>query len=148
MSDAIVVGIVADRFMEPDAQRGFILDGFPRTVAQAEALDMALDQKGLGLDAVLELKVDPKVLVDRIGRRAAETEAAGGTVRPDDRPDVLANRLAAYREQTEPVSRYYAPGPGASSRSTAWRRSTMCRPPSIGRLAWPTKAVRSPGLRR
>ncbi|MGI4764674.1 MAG: adenylate kinase [Janthinobacterium lividum] len=108
VSDAIVVGIVAERFMDPDAARGFILDGFPRTVAQAEALDIALEHRGLKLDAVLELVVDPAALVTRIEKRAAETEAAGGTVRPDDRPDVLARRLEAYREQTAPVSAYYA----------------------------------------
>jgi adenylate kinase len=106
--DALVVGIVAERIVEPDAAKGFILDGFPRTVAQAEALDLMLETKGMALDAVLELEVDPKVLVERIEKRAAETVASGGTVRPDDRPDVLARRLKAYREQTEPVSRYYA----------------------------------------
>lgn len=107
VSDAVVVGIVAERFMEPDAARGFILDGFPRTVAQAEALDLALAHRGLKLDAVLELAVDPAALVSRIAKRAAETVAAGGTVRPDDKPDVLAKRLDAYREQTAPVSAYY-----------------------------------------
>jgi adenylate kinase len=108
VSDAVVVGIVAERFMEPDAARGFILDGFPRTVAQAEALDLALEHRGLRLDAVLELEVDPAVLVSRIEKRAAETIAAGGTVRPDDTPEVLAKRLATYQEQTAPVSAYYA----------------------------------------
>lgn len=108
VSDAVVVGIVAERFMEPDAAKGFILDGFPRTVAQAEALDMALVHRDLKLDAVLELAVDPAVLVARIAKRAAETEASGGTVRPDDKPEVLAKRLEAYREQTAPVSAYYA----------------------------------------
>ena len=108
VSDAIVVGIVAERFMEADAAKGFILDGFPRTVAQAEALDMALDHRGLKLDAVLELEVDPKVLVERIEKRAAETVAAGGTVRVDDTPEVLSKRLATYHEQTAPVSAYYA----------------------------------------
>ncbi|RYB02847.1 adenylate kinase [Lichenibacterium ramalinae] len=108
VSDAVVVGIVAERIMEPDAARGFILDGFPRTVAQAEALDLALEHRGLRLDAVLELEVDPTALVARIEKRAAETVAAGGTVRPDDKPDVLAKRLETYREQTAPVSAYYA----------------------------------------
>ena len=107
VSDAIVVGIVADRFMEPDAQRGFILDGFPRTVAQAEALDLAMSNKGMRLDAVLELLVDQEVLLGRIAKRAAETEAQGGTVRPDDTPDVLQKRLATYHAQTAPVSAYY-----------------------------------------
>lgn len=106
--DAVVMGIVAERFMEPDAARGFILDGFPRTVAQAEALDLALEHRGLKLDAILELEVDPDVLVSRIEKRAAETLAAGGTVRPDDKPEVLAKRLDTYREQTAPVSAYYA----------------------------------------
>ena len=108
VSDAVVVGIVAERFMEPDAAKGFILDGFPRTVAQAEALDIALEQRGLKLDAVLELAVDPKALVTRIEKRAAETVAAGGTVRLDDTPEVLSKRLAIYAEQTAPVSAYYA----------------------------------------
>ena len=106
--DAVVVAIVAERIVEPDAAKGFILDGFPRTVAQAEALDLMLATKGMGLDAVLELVVDPEALVARIAKRAAETVAAGGTVRPDDKPDVVAKRLETYREQTEPVSKYYA----------------------------------------
>ena len=108
VSDAIVVGIVMDRFSEPDAQRGFILDGFPRTVAQAEALDLAMENKSMRLDAVLELVVDQDMLLDRVAKRAADTEAAGGTVRPDDRPEVLNKRLEAYRAQTAPVSAYYA----------------------------------------
>lgn len=106
--DAVVVGIVAERIVEPDAAKGFILDGFPRTVAQAKALDLMLATKGMALDAVLELEVDPDALVARIAKRAAETVAAGGTVRPDDKPDVVAKRLETYREQTEPVSKYYA----------------------------------------
>ena len=106
--DAVVVAIVVERIVEPDAAKGFILDGFPRTVAQAEALDLMLATKGMGLDAVLELVVDPEALVARIAKRAAETVAAGGTVRPDDKPDVVAKRLETYREQTEPVSKYYA----------------------------------------
>ena len=106
--DAVVVAIVAERIVEPDAAKGFILDGFPRTVAQAKALDLMLATKGMALDAVLELVVDPEALVARIAKRAAETVAAGGTVRPDDKPDVVAKRLETYREQTEPVSKYYA----------------------------------------
>ena len=106
--DATVVGIVAERFMEPDAQKGFILDGFPRTVAQAEALDLALEHRGLKLDAVLELKVDHRVLLERIEKRAAETIAAGGTVRLDDTPEVLGKRIEIYEAQTAPVSAYYA----------------------------------------
>ena len=107
VSDAVVVGIVSERIVEHDAARGFILDGFPRTVAQAEALDAALSDKGMSLDAILELKVDHAALIDRIAKRAAQTLAEGGTVRLDDTPEVLAKRLEAYHVQTEPVSNYY-----------------------------------------
>lgn len=107
VSDAVVVGIVGDRIVEHDAARGFILDGFPRTVAQAEALDAALSDKGMSLDAILELKVDHAALIDRIAKRAAQTLADGGVVRLDDTPEVLAKRLDAYHVQTEPVSNYY-----------------------------------------
>ena len=107
VSDAIVVGIVADRIEEPDAKAGFILDGFPRTVAQARALDAMLAGKALRLDAVVELKVDEAALMSRIETRAADTLAAGGTVRADDNPASFKIRLDAYREQTAPVSGYY-----------------------------------------
>ena len=105
--DAIMVGVVGDRIVEHDAARGFILDGFPRTVAQAEALDAALSDKGMSLDAILELKVDHAALIDRIAKRAAQTLSDGGIVRLDDTPEVLAKRLEAYHVQTEPVSNYY-----------------------------------------
>ena len=105
--DSIMVGVVGDRIIEHDAARGFILDGFPRTVAQAEALDTALSDKRMSLDAILELKVDHAALIDRIAKRAAQTLADGGIVRLDDTPDVLAKRLEAYHIQTEPVSNYY-----------------------------------------
>lgn len=108
VSDEIVVGIVADRIEEPDAKKGFILDGFPRTTAQAEALDRMLKDKGLKLDAVVELKVDEAALLARIEKRAAETVAAGGTVRADDNPEAFKKRIAAYKEQTAPLSAYYA----------------------------------------
>ena len=108
VSDEIVVGIIADRFDEPDAKKGFILDGFPRTVAQAEALDKMLVAKGLKLDGIVELKVDEAALLARIEKRALETVAAGGTVRADDNPDAFKVRLDAYRAQTAPVSAYYA----------------------------------------
>ena len=108
VSDDIVVGIVADRIEEQDARGGFILDGFPRTVAQAEALDRMLDGKALRLDNVLELEVDETMLVDRIRKRVEETRAAGLPVRADDNPDTFQTRLAAYRVQTAPVSGYYA----------------------------------------
>ncbi|MFL5184206.1 MAG: adenylate kinase [Microvirga sp.] len=107
VSDDIVVGIIADRIEEPDARSGFILDGFPRTVAQAEAFDAMLAAKGLKLDAVIEFKVNEAELVDRIVKRAKDTEARGEPVRKDDNPDVFKTRLDAYRKQTAPLSAYY-----------------------------------------
>jgi adenylate kinase len=110
--DALVIKIVDERTNEADAQKGFILDGFPRTVAQAEALDVMLAAKKLKLDAVIELKVDETKLVDRIIKRAADAKAAGQPVRKDDDADVFKTRLAAYHQQTAPLSAYYA-GKGA-----------------------------------
>jgi adenylate kinase len=106
--DDVVVAIVADRISEPDAQNGFILDGFPRTVPQAEALDRMLEQKGLALDAVIELKVDENALLGRIKSRVAHMIAQGEPLRPDDNPDSLRKRLDAYRVQTAPLTGYYA----------------------------------------
>jgi len=108
VSDAIVVGIVADRILQQDASRGFILDGFPRTVGQAEALDTMLAERSLGLDAVIELKVDEAALIDRMAKRVADTLARGETVRKDDNPLSFKTRLEAYRVQTAPLSAYYA----------------------------------------
>jgi adenylate kinase len=105
--DVVVVGIIADRLREPDAAGGFILDGFPRTVAQAEAFDAMLAKNGSKLDAVVELKVDEEALVDRIVKRAKEAEARGEPVRKDDNPEVFKTRLDAYRAQTAPLSEYY-----------------------------------------
>ncbi len=107
VSDEIVIGIVSDRIEEPDCASGFILDGFPRTVAQAEALDGMLEEKGMTLDAVIELKVDQNRLLARIENRVREAEAAGQPVRKDDNPASFKQRLDAYREQTAPVSAYY-----------------------------------------
>jgi adenylate kinase len=107
VSDEIVVGIIADRISEPDAARGFILDGFPRTVAQADALGGMLAAKGLELDAVIDLVVDETKLVDRIMKRAAEAKAAGLPVRKDDDPDVFKTRLEAFRRDTAAVRPYY-----------------------------------------
>lgn len=107
VSDEIVIGIVADRIEESDARRGFILDGFPRTVAQAEALDAMLHGKSMDLDAVIELGVDEAILSGRIAKRIEETRAAGGTVRVDDNPEAFLTRLMTYREQTAPVAGYY-----------------------------------------
>ncbi|MBB3977962.1 adenylate kinase [Rhizobium azooxidifex] len=108
VSDAIVNEIVSDRIDSADCSKGFILDGYPRTVPQAQALDQILAGKGLGLDAVIELKVDERALLKRMESRVAETIAAGGTVRQDDKPEVLERRLAEYREKTAPLSEYYA----------------------------------------
>jgi len=108
VSDEIVNQIVSDRIVEPDAARGFILDGFPRTVPQAEALTRILADKGLQLDAVIELKVDESALVRRMEKRVADTLAAGGQVRADDNPESFKKRLNEYREKTAPLSKYYA----------------------------------------
>lgn len=106
--DEVVVAIIADRIGQADAKRGFVLDGFPRTVPQAEALDRLLEQRGLKLDAVIELKVDENILVKRIENRVAEMTARGEKLRSDDNPEVLKGRLAAYRAQTAPLADYYA----------------------------------------
>ena len=107
VSDAIVVGIISDRISEPDCAKGFILDGFPRTLAQAEALDNLLKIKGKKLDCVIELKVDDTILAQRIETRARETLAAGGTVRADDNAEALKTRLMAYYRETAPLVGYY-----------------------------------------
>jgi adenylate kinase len=106
--DDVVVAIVGERIDEPDAHRGFILDGFPRTVPQAHALDRMLAQKGLKLDAAIELKVDENALLKRIENRIAETTRRGEQLRADDSPDVLRRRILAYRDQTAPLVTYYA----------------------------------------
>ncbi len=105
--DDIVVAIVEQRIEQPDARKGFILDGFPRTVAQAEALDRMLKKHDLELEAVIELRVDENALIKRIENRIAEMTARGEQLRPDDNPEVLHRRLTAYREQTAPLIAYY-----------------------------------------
>ena len=105
--DDVVVSIVEQRIAQPDARKGFILDGFPRTVPQAEALDRMLARHGIALDAVIELRVDEEALIRRIESRIAEMQKRGEPLRPDDNPDVLHRRLTAYREQTAPLIAYY-----------------------------------------
>jgi adenylate kinase len=107
VSDDIVVGIINDRIEEPDASRGFILDGFPRTLAQARALETMLAAKGVRLDAAIELTVDAPKLVERILRRAQEASAAGQPVRKDDDPEVFKSRLAAFERDTAAVTPFY-----------------------------------------
>jgi adenylate kinase len=107
VSDEIVVGIIADRISEPDCARGFILDGFPRTLLQADELDDLLKSKGRHIDCVIELKVDDTKLIERIECRARETLAAGGTVRADDNAEALKTRLIAYYRETAPLIGYY-----------------------------------------
>jgi adenylate kinase len=105
--DDVVMAVIADRMDHSDAANGFVLDGFPRTVAQAEALDQELANRGIGLDAVLELEVDEDVLLVRIEGRAEEAGKKGLPVRRDDNPEVFKTRLKAYRAQTAPVTEYY-----------------------------------------
>jgi adenylate kinase len=106
--DEIVIGIINDRLDQPDMKRGFILDGFPRTVPQAAALDELLRKKHIKLDAVVELRVNESALLQRVETRVAEMRARGEDVRIDDTPEVLAKRLAQYRSLTEPLIHYYS----------------------------------------
>jgi adenylate kinase len=105
--DDVVIAVVADRMDHSDAANGFVLDGFPRTVAQAEALDRELEARGIGLNAILELDVDEDVLLVRVKGRAEDAAKQGRLVRRDDNPDVFKTRLKAYRAQTAPVTEYY-----------------------------------------
>jgi adenylate kinase len=106
--DEIVIGIISDRLDQPDMKNGFILDGFPRTVPQAAALDELLKRKHIKLDAVVELRVNESALLNRVETRVAEMQARGEEVRIDDTPEVLSKRLANYRTQTEPLIHYYS----------------------------------------
>jgi adenylate kinase len=104
VSDDIVIEMISNRIDQPDCKNGFILDGFPRTVAQAEALDAMLAQKGRHLDSVIELAVDEGILLSRIQKRAAENAS---NVRSDDNEEALKKRLGVYRDQTAPILPYY-----------------------------------------
>jgi adenylate kinase len=106
--DDIVIGIISDRLDQPDMTKGFILDGFPRTVPQAQALDDLLKKKHIKLDAVIELRVNESALLQRVESRVAEMRARGEEVRVDDTPEVLSKRLASYRSLTEPLIHYYS----------------------------------------
>jgi adenylate kinase len=103
VSDEIVNGIVSERIDQPDCANGFILDGFPRTIPQADALGAMLEEKGLKLDAVIEITADADTLVARVANRAKET----GGARADDDAQVIRKRLEVYRELTEPLVAYY-----------------------------------------
>ena len=107
VSDAIVNAIVAERIDQADCSDGFILDGYPRTLAQADATETMLADRGLGLDMVIELVVDDKALVGRIVKRAEDARAAGQPVRKDDNPEVFDERLREYYKKTAPLIGYY-----------------------------------------
>ena len=146
--DEVVVAIIADRIDQSDAKNGFILDGFPRTVPQAEALDRLLAERSLKLDAVIELKVVEDILLKRIEKRVAEMTARGEKVRADDNPEVLKGRLTAYRAQTAPLSFYYASKgllrsvDGMSADREGRRRHQHV---AAGRLGQGRQACRPPG---
>src|SRR6478735_8630274 len=106
--DEVVISIISDRLDQPDMKNGFILDGFPRTVPQAAALDELLKKKHIKLDAVVELRVNESALLARVETRVAEMRARGEDVRIDDTPEVLSKRLASYRTLTEPLIHYYS----------------------------------------
>lgn len=102
--DELMVDLISQRISQPDCAKGFILDGFPRTVPQAEALDGMLKERGLKIDLVIEVTVDEQALFDRIAGRASEAPGA----RDDDTEEVLRKRLEVYHSQTAPILPYYA----------------------------------------
>jgi len=105
--DEVVVGIIGDRIKEPDCAQGFILDGFPRTVNQAKALDTMLTGRKLGVDIVIVIEVDEAALIKRVENRANEAKAKGQPVRADDDPETFKKRLGVYKAETAPVLPYY-----------------------------------------
>lgn len=149
--DELVVAIVADRIEQPDARNGFILDGFPRTVAQAEALERMLHEKHMELDAVVELQVDEGILIKRIESRIAETLARGEPLRKDDDPEVLKTRLQAYRNLTAPLIQYYrdkgllrtVDGMASIEAVTEAIDAALAKPVSRATAAVPAKAMES-----
>jgi adenylate kinase len=106
--DEVVVGIISERLDKDDASNGFVLDGFPRTIAQAEALDGLLEGKAQELDAVIELQVDESILLQRVQNRLEQMQARGEAARPDDNPEAMKIRLEAFQRQTAPLIGYYA----------------------------------------
>ena len=106
VTDEIVIGLIREK-LQGDKAGGFIFDGFPRTLAQADVLGALMAEQGETLDYVIELRVDDEVLVDRIVGRAAEAVAAGGAARADDNAESLKIRLMAYYKQTSPLIGYY-----------------------------------------
>ncbi|GGD05414.1 adenylate kinase [Aquisalinus flavus] len=108
VSDDIVAGIVAERIEQPDCKQGFMLDGFPRTLVQAEMLDTILDNHDLKLDVVLEMRVDDGELINRLNNRIRETQEAGGEVRSDDNEETFRKRLDVYNAETAPLIPFYA----------------------------------------
>lgn len=107
VGDDIVINIVADRIKKPDCASGFILDGFPRTIPQAKALDRILSELGVELDAILELVVDEEAMMQRMHKRRKEAIEAGRSVRSDDNAETFKERMQKYRNETVPVSGYY-----------------------------------------
>ncbi|HJT44403.1 MAG TPA: adenylate kinase [Rhizomicrobium sp.] len=103
VSDETVIRIIGERYDQPDAANGAVFDGFPRTIAQAEALDVLLAARGKKIDLVLELKVDDAVLLSRVEARIK----VGGVLRSDDTPETLAHRLAVYYKNTAPLIDFY-----------------------------------------
>ncbi|HEY8962931.1 MAG TPA: adenylate kinase [Alphaproteobacteria bacterium] len=105
--DDVLVAMIEHRITQPDCKNGFILDGFPRTIPQAEALDAMFEKHGTPLDAVVEFQVDENELFARVEKRAADARAAGQEPRADDNPETLKKRLGVYKDQTYPVLGYY-----------------------------------------
>jgi adenylate kinase len=105
--DRLVSDMIAERIQRKDAEHGFILDGFPRTVAQAQMLEQALARQGQELDAVLQIAVTEEALIGRVLRRAREAKERGEVARPDDDPEIFKQRMASYRAETEPVIEHY-----------------------------------------